>query len=58
MVMLIVNREEDPGNGRLQLVVSHGIDMETDEVVVMPPVHPRETGAMFDMRLGEWVLPN
>lgn len=37
-------------------VVSHGIDLNTDENVVLPQVTPKELGAYFDYNYGEWIL--
>lgn len=39
-----------------EFVVSHGIDSETGEKVILPSEHPRELGAVFDTKLCEWVI--
>ena len=43
--------------GEKEFGVSHGVDMTTDESVVLPCVsHPELLGAKFDQQLGEWVI--
>ena len=43
--------------GEKEFGVSHGIDMNTDQIVILPSVsHPEELGAKFDQNLGEWVV--
>ena len=43
--------------GEKEFGVSHGIDMNTDQIVILPPVsHPELLGAKFDQQLGEWVI--
>ena len=35
----------------------YGIDMNTDQIVILPPVsHPELLGAKFDQQLGEWAI--
>ena len=43
--------------GEKEFGVSHGIDMNTDQIVILPPVsHPELLGAKFDQQFGEWVI--
>jgi hypothetical protein len=42
--------------GNREFGVSHGIDMDTMENVVLPQLHPRQLGARFDYELGEWII--
>ena len=43
--------------GEKEFGVSHGVDMITDQIVILPPVsHPELLGAKFDQNLGEWVV--
>lgn len=43
--------------GEKEFGVSHGIDMNTDQFVILPHVsHPESLGAKFDQQLGEWVI--
>ena len=40
-------------------LVSHGINIDTDEIVVIPQDrHPSELGAKYHDGMGEWVLEN
>jgi hypothetical protein len=41
-------------NGRI--LASHGVGRDTDGVVVLPTMHPRDLGAKFDSDLGEYVI--
>lgn len=42
--------------GRKEFVVSHGVDSETGQNVILPTEDPRRLGAIFDSSIGEWVL--
>ena len=43
--------------GEKEFGVSHGVDMNTDQIVILPPVsHPELLGAKFDQQFGEWVI--
>ena len=43
--------------GEKEFGVSHGIDMNTDQIVILPSVsRPELLGAKFDQQLGEWVI--
>ena len=42
--------------GREEFVVSHGINMDTDETVILPCEHPEILGAKYDIDIGEWIL--
>lgn len=41
---------------RKERCVSHGIDIESGKLKILPPVSPEELGATFDQSLGEYVL--
>ena len=62
MVVIIANweREEDHSGfptGKKVLIASQGYDTKDfDRPVVVPPQHPAQLGAVFDMKLGEWVI--
>lgn len=53
--IVIVDNERDE-RGNTQAVVSHGINEDTLEVVVLPAVHPAALGAHFDPGLAEYVV--
>ncbi len=56
MIVVIVNTEIDPFSGKKTLIVSHGVDSETDLPVTLPPLHPEQIGAKFNAEIGEYVL--
>jgi hypothetical protein len=39
-----------------EFVVSHGIDEDTNQVVIVQSVHPTQLGGVFDPKLNEWVI--
>lgn len=57
MIIVITTQETDPKTGRVETVVSHGINAETDDIVVMQqiPVTAMK-GILFDHEIGEYVL--
>jgi hypothetical protein len=55
-IVVIVVKERNPKTGRLEEVVSHGIDHATGRNVVMSGDNPLLIGAVFDNDLGEYVL--
>jgi hypothetical protein len=56
-MIFVVVHEEWTENG-YQKVVSHGIDTDTLENVVLPQVDPRELGAKKSLTFDGWVLDN
>ena len=54
MIILITCCEK--GRHRPRLVVSHGIDNDTERPVVLPQESPQDLGAVFDLQIGEWVI--
>ena len=56
MILVIVEKEINEVTGREQLVVSHGVDEVSGKVIVMPPVDPREVGAVFCAERHEYVI--
>lgn len=57
MIILIVVEDKDEQTGVISLIVSHGYDTDTDKNIIMSQQHPRSLGGIFDMTIGEWVLP-
>lgn len=55
MIAVIVYREYNETTRSYDLIVSHGIDSETLDNVVLPQDCPSEIGAKFDSELG-WIL--
>lgn len=39
-----------------EFCVSHGINMSTDEIVILPNAHPLNLGGKYDKDLCEWVI--
>ena len=37
-------------------LVSHGVDLETNQTVILPPCTPQECGARWNPTMREWVL--
>jgi hypothetical protein len=56
MIIVICNEEYNEITDRYRLVVSHGLDSETLETVVLQPVHPAELGAEIHHEIGEFIL--
>lgn len=55
-ILVITNKEYNETTRKTEEIVSHGIDCGTFEGVVLPPVHPTEVGAKWDIDLQEWIL--
>ena len=56
MILLIVYTERNETTGRIETIVSHGIDLETDREVVLPQERPEQFGGVLDRDLGEYVI--
>lgn len=60
MIVLVTGTFEvmDRGRrtGRKEFLVSHGVDYDTGEQVVLPSEPPAALGGVFDDTLNEWVL--
>lgn len=55
-VIVIVTSEENPKTHRMEQIVSHGIDPQSGRTVVMSCCTPQQAGAVFDSRIGEFVI--
>lgn len=55
-ILVVTTVEYNEKSRRNERLVSHGINMETDEVVVMPCEPVERSGAVFDSDLGEYVI--
>jgi hypothetical protein len=42
--------------GKKEFLVSHGVDMETGKVVILPNEHPSVLGAFKHQESGEWII--
>lgn len=56
MIIVIVIEERNERTGRMQKVVSHGIDEATGQTVIMSCGTPESVGAVFDHDIGEYVI--
>jgi cell wall assembly regulator SMI1 len=52
MIIVIVYKEEEKGTE----IVSHGHDLDTDKIVILPQLTPFQIGARYDLEIGEYVL--
>jgi hypothetical protein len=57
MIVLILTREHGHRTGWKENIVSHGVDLDTDKTVILPFEQPLALGAVYNDKLGEWVLP-
>jgi len=51
MIIVICNKDENNN-----LICSHGINIETDEIIIIPQISPKELGARFNTELGEYII--
>ena len=51
MIVVVTERDEDN-----RVVVSHGFDVETNKIVIMPQVPLYYVGAYWNSDLNEWVV--
>jgi hypothetical protein len=56
MIVVIAVRELNETTQRYEDIVSHGVDADTLDVVVLPQELLCEIGAEFNRELGEYVL--
>lgn len=56
MILVITNVEISEKTGLKQDIVSHGINLDTDQVVTLPQLPVNLIGATFDPEMGEYVL--
>ncbi len=56
MLLLITVTETDEKTGRRQTLVSHGVNLDRGEIVILPSETPKALGAVFDPDYGEWLL--
>ena len=56
MIIVIANQEKDRETGRIKMIVSHGVDEETGQVITLPQVEPHLIGSFFNLEIGEYTL--
>ncbi len=58
MIIVITTREKNPKTGRIETIVSHGVESGSLRNVVLPNETPESIGAKFCPAIGEYVLEN
>lgn len=48
MILVIVDSVRDKRTGQRRMLVSHGVNLDTDRIVVLPQEHPEAIGAKFE----------
>jgi len=56
MILVITYSVINSRTGIVETLTSHGVDLETDKIVTLPPAPPASLGAMFSNEYGEWIL--
>lgn len=56
MIIVICKLFKDDKTGRGELGVDHAMDADTLEPVIVPCGHPHSIGAVFDFKIGEYVI--
>lgn len=54
MILVITDTEKNE-RGLMEVFVSHGIDLDTGNVIILPQVNP-ESIAQYDEKMGEYVI--
>lgn len=57
MIQLITVRERNRRTATMETIVSHGVDTENGEVVILPQDPPAALGAVFNTDHG-WHIPD
>lgn len=57
MIELITVQERNKRTGKMETIVSHGVDTNTGRNVILPCETPQELGAKFDTNHG-WHFPD
>lgn len=55
-ILVITVTEKNPKTGESKIIVSHGVDINTGKMVILPCEHPRDIGAVFSPEYNEFVL--
>lgn len=55
-ILLITVQERNKDTGKIETLVSHGINTETGRTVITSNEPPRQMGAYFDRDAGEWMI--
>lgn len=55
-IVVITYKEKNPYSGLVEHIVSHGVDLETNKLVVLPQVPVDQLGVLYDTKMGEFIL--
>lgn len=56
MIIVITTLEQDQDTKMESLVASHGVSADTGRTVILSNEHPSRLGAVFNSRIGEYVI--
>lgn len=56
MIIVVTCETKNEKTGRMETLVSHGVDMDTNLNVVLPWITLKEIGAVYNEELNEYVL--
>jgi len=56
MILVITHAERDKKTGCVQIIASHGIDLDTGHTIILSNERPETLGAVLDPELGEYVI--
>ena len=56
MILLITYTERNETTGHMEMIVSHGIDLDTGRTVVLPQERPEQLGGVLDRDFGEYII--
>ncbi|HUZ92089.1 MAG TPA: hypothetical protein VMU78_09350 [Methylocella sp.] len=56
MILLIVHTEPNETTGRMEQIVSHGIDFDTGRTVILPQERPEQLCGVLDRDFGEYII--
>jgi len=56
MIIVVTTKEKRKGDGQMIDITSHGVNTDTDEIIILPNVCPEEVGAKFDLNIREYVI--
>ena len=60
MIIIMTQKERIGKTNKYEILVSHGINSETDEIIIMPQIPIRNLGGsvIFEPQIGEYVIKN
>jgi len=58
MIIVITYTELSKRTGLKEVIASHGVDIDTGKLIILPQESTQQIGARFDANIGEYVLPS